>query len=338
MSRGFLEVENLRVSFPTEDGVVRAVDDVSFSVSQGGTLAIVGESGSGKSVTAQAVMGLLNRRSADISGRVLLNGDDLIAMSDEQVRRYRGSQMAMIFQDPMSSLHPFYRVGDQLAEAVRTHNKVSQKAARAKAVEAMREVGIPSPERRVDDFPHQLSGGMRQRVMIAMALINAPSLLIADEPTTALDVTVQAQIIDLMRTLQREHGTTLIMITHDLGVVADVANTVLVMYGGRVVEFGSVDDIYYRPEMPYTVGLLESVPRLDEERAGRLVPIPGNPPSLINLPTGCVFSPRCAHTAEVPGGLCASEQPQLLPTAEGHLVRCHLSAEQRRVLIKRVKA
>jgi len=327
MTASFLEVDDLAVSFPTEDGVVRAVAGSSFSVERGRTLAIVGESGSGKSVTAQAIMGLLNRRSAQVSGRIVLDGTDLLALDDDQVRDLRGSAMAMIFQDPLSSLHPFYRIGDQLSEAVRVHNKVSKSEARKRAIEALEHVGIPSPDKRVDDYPHQLSGGMRQRVMIAMALINSPSLLIADEPTTALDVTVQAQITDLMLSLQKETGTTLIIITHDLGVVADMADEVCVMYGGRVVEYGSVDDVYYHPEHPYTLGLLASVPRLATARVDRLDPIPGNPPSLINLPTGCVFHPRCSRRSDVPGDLCVTQEPALLRTDGDHLVRCHL-AEQ----------
>ena len=325
----FLEVKDLHVSFPTGDGVVRAVDGLSFSVDKGKTLAIVGESGSGKSVTAQAVMGLLNRNFADVTGEVWLDGQDLIAMSDDQVRELRGESMAMIFQDPMSSLHPFYRIGDQLIEAVRIHHKVSKSEARDRAIEALRQVGIPAPERRIDDYPHQLSGGMRQRVMIAMALINSPQLLIADEPTTALDVTVQAQITELMLKLQAETGTTLMIITHDLGVVADMADEVTVMYAGRAVEMGTIDDIYYRPEMPYTLGLLASVPRLDSDLSERLDPIPGNPPSLINLPRGCVFSPRCTFKGEVAGDLCLTERPELLPSHPGHFVRCHLDAAQR---------
>jgi len=325
----FLEVKDLHVSFPTGDGVVRAVDGLSFRVDKGRTLAIVGESGSGKSVTAQAVLGLLNRNFADITGQVWLDGQDLIAMSDDQVRELRGEAMAMIFQDPMSSLHPFYRIGDQLMEAVRTHHKVSKQEARERAIDALKQVGIPAPERRVDDYPHQLSGGMRQRVMIAMALINSPQLLVADEPTTALDVTVQAQITELMLKLQAETGTTLIIITHDLGVVADMADEVTVMYAGRAVEMGSTDDIYYRPEMPYTLGLLASVPRLDSDLPERLDPIPGNPPSLINLPPGCVFNPRCTFKDEVPGNRCTTERPELLASSAGHLVRCHLDAAQR---------
>jgi peptide/nickel transport system ATP-binding protein len=325
MTAPFLEVDNLVVSFPTEDGVVKAVAGSTFSVAKGRTLAIVGESGSGKSVTAQAIMGLLNRNFADVSGRIVLDGTDLLALDDDQVREMRGSVMAMIFQDPLSSLHPFYRIGDQLAEAVRVHNKVSKSEARGRAIDALHRVGIPSPDKRIDDYPHQLSGGMRQRVMIAMALINSPSLLIADEPTTALDVTVQAQITELMSELQRETGTTLIIITHDLGVVADMADEVCVMYGGRVVEYAPVNEVYYRPQHPYTDGLLASVPRLAADRVDRLDPIPGNPPSLINLPTGCVFHPRCSRRSEVPGDRCRTEEPMLVTVATDHLVRCHLA-------------
>jgi len=323
----FLEVSDLAVSFPTEDGVVKAVAGSSFSVAKGRTLAIVGESGSGKSVTAQAIMGLLNRNFADITGRIELDGTNLLALDDDEVRRMRGSTMAMIFQDPLSSLHPFYRIGDQLAEAVRVHNKVSKSEARARAVDALHRVGIPSPDKRVNDYPHQLSGGMRQRVMIAMALINSPSLLIADEPTTALDVTVQAQITELMSELQRETGTTLVIITHDLGVVADMADEVCVMYGGRVVEYGPVRDIYYAPQHPYTQGLLASVPRLATDRVERLDPIPGNPPSLINLPGGCVFHPRCSQRDDVPGDLCRTSEPELMSVGPEHLVRCHLVSQ-----------
>jgi peptide/nickel transport system ATP-binding protein len=329
----FLEVKDLRVTFPTEDGVVRAVDGVTFSADRGRTLAIVGESGSGKSVTAQAIMGLLNRRTADVEGQIWLDGADLVAMDPDHVRHLRGDTMAMIFQDPMSSLHPYYRIGAQLMEAVRVHNKVSKAEARDRAIDALRRVGIPGAERRVDDYPHQLSGGMRQRVMIAMALINSPSLLIADEPTTALDVTVQAQITELMVELQRETGAALLIITHDLGVVADMADEVCVMYGGRVVEYGPVNEVYYQPRMPYTVGLLDSVPRLDTVRTERLDPIPGNPPSLINLPSGCVFHPRCTRRDEVPGDRCRTEHPELLETSPGHLARCHLAEQERGVMV-----
>jgi len=328
----YVEVRDLKVEFPTEDGIVRAVDGVSFSVDRGRTIAIVGESGSGKSVTSQAIMGLHDRKTANISGEVLLGGVDLISMADEDVRRRRGQEMAMIFQDPLSSLHPFYTIAKQLVEAVRVHQDVSKAEARKQAIAMLDRVGIPNPDRRIDDYPHQLSGGMRQRVMIAMALLNGPSLLIADEPTTALDVTVQAQILQLLKDLQRDFNTAIIMITHDLGVVADVADEVVVMYGGRLVEHGSVDDIFHRPEMPYTLGLLASMPRLDRARSARLDPIPGLPPSLINLPKGCVFRPRCTYHQLVPNGRCDTERPDLETSETGHEVRCHIPAEKRREL------
>ena len=324
-----LEVRDLSVTFPTEDGRVQAVDKVSFSIDPGRTLAIVGESGSGKSVTSQAIMGLIDRQSADISGEILFDGQDLVTASDNDLRGLRGLRMSMIFQDPLSSLHPFYRIGAQLVEAVQIHQKVSKAEARARAIEMLTKVGIPDPDRRVDDFPHQLSGGMRQRVMIAMALINNPELLIADEPTTALDVTVQAQILTLIAELQAELGMAVILITHDLGVVAEVADEVAVMYGGRVVETGGLDEVFLRPQMPYTLGLLSSVPRLTHDVAGRVDPIPGNPPSPINLPAGCVFCPRCAYSDRVTGDLCRTSRPELLQAAPGHLVRCHLDVTQR---------
>ena len=325
----FLQVRDLHVQFPTEDGVVNAVDGVSFNLERGRTLAIVGESGSGKSVTAQAIMGLLNRQVAQVSGEVLLDGSDLIAMDDDGIRHLRGKQMAMVFQDPMSSLHPYYRVGEQLIEAVQVHQKVSKQEARDQAIDMLTRVGIPAPKRRIDDYPHQLSGGMRQRVMIAMGLINDPELLIADEPTTALDATVQAQILDLIARLSAELDTAVILITHDLGIVASVADDVAVMYGGRVVEQADVRTLYARPQMPYTLGLLGSVPRLDRTRTDRLESIPGSPPSLISLPSGCVFHPRCVHRDLVPGGRCRSERPELLEVEHGHLVRCHLPAAER---------
>jgi peptide/nickel transport system ATP-binding protein len=335
----FLKVDDLRVQFPTEDGVVSAVDGVSFSVQKGKTLAIVGESGSGKSVTSQAIMGLINRKSATMTGEVRLDGEELVSARPEQVRSLRGKRMAMIFQDPLSSLHPFYSIGKQLSEAIRVHQDVSKSAALKQSIEMLSRVGIPSPERRVNDYPHNLSGGMRQRVMIAMALLNDPELLIADEPTTALDVTVQAQILDLLRDLQKEFGTAIVLITHDLGVVADMADDVVVMYGGRIVERGGIDDIYYRPEMPYTWGLLGSVPRMDVNRAERLEPIPGQPPSLIRLPKGCVFRPRCPYHELVPGDRCDTERPDLLPVSPDHAVRCHLEPAQRReIAIERLGA
>src|SRR4029079_7176067 len=287
--RPFLSVEDLSVAFPTEGGLVRAGDGLRFQMERGKTLAIVGESGSGKSVTAQAIMGLHNRKATKISGQIWLDNQELGGMPLPEVQDLRGNEMAMIFQDPMSSLHPFYRIGDQITEAMRVHRKVSKAAARQEALDMLRHVGIPAVERRIDAYPHQLSGGMRQRVMIAMALINSPQLLIADEPTTALDVTVQAQILELIQRLQGEFGTTVIVITHDLGIVADVADEVVVMYGPRIVERAPTSLLYDRAEMPYTLGLLASIPRMDRALTDRLDPIRGNPPSPINLPKGCVF-------------------------------------------------
>jgi peptide/nickel transport system ATP-binding protein len=325
----YLSVRNLGVKFPSEDGVVNAVEGVSLSVVRGRTLAIVGESGSGKSVTALAIMGLINRKSATVTGEVWLDGEELVGMSDGNVRKFRGSKMAMIFQDPMSSLHPFYRVGAQLSEAARVHRNISKAAARAEAIEMLDRVGIPAPKRRVDDYPHQLSGGMRQRVMIAMALINSPALLIADEPTTALDVTVQAQILDLIGKLQSEFNTAVILITHDLGIVADVADEVSVMYAARVVESAPTERLYATPEMPYTLGLLASIPRMDR-RTDRLDPIKGNPPSPLRHPSGCVFHPRCKYTDRVPDGACSTVRPELVASEPDHLVRCHIPSDERR--------
>jgi len=334
----FFAVRDLEVEFRTDDGVVRAVDGVSYSVERGKTLAVVGESGSGKSVTANAVMGLLDSRQASISGSAVLDGEDLVEATPGRLRELRGSRLSMVFQDPLSSLHPFYTIGRQLVEAVRAKRDINKAEASARALQMLERVGIPNASQRLDEFPHQLSGGMRQRVMIAMALINDPELLFADEPTTALDVTVQAQIIDLMKDLQAEFDTAIILITHDLGVVADMADDVVVMYGGRVVERGTADDIYYRPEMPYTWGLMSSVPRMDLGESERLHPIPGTPPSLLAMPKGCVFRPRCTYHERVPGGLCDTERPDLLPTGDGHDVRCHIPAPERRALADEVLA
>ena len=328
MTQDYVRVEDLRVSFPSEDGVVRAVDGVSFSVDRGQTLAIVGESGSGKSVTSQALMGLVNKRNARVEGHAWVGDNELIDASDDELRKLRGSAMSMIFQDPFASLHPFYRIGAQLVEAVRVHQKVSKDEARSLALQMLHRVGIPNAERRIDDYPHQLSGGMRQRVMIAMALINGPSLLIADEPTTALDVTVQAQIMELLAELQEQYNTAIILITHDLGVVADVADEVAVMYAGRLVERGTLNDIFYSPQMPYTVGLLSSVPRLDAI-SDRLTPIAGQPPSLINLPEGCVFEPRCGAASWLGDDRCKTQRPDLIASSATHSVRCHLDGAQR---------
>ena len=327
--KGFLSVRDLRIHFDTDDGLVKSVDGVSFDLKAGHTLGIVGESGSGKSVTSLGIMGLHNSERARISGEIWLDGEELIGAGKERVRALRGQKLAMIFQDPLSALHPYYSVGAQIVEAHRVHNKVDKKTAKKLAVEMLDRVGIPEPHRRYDDYPHQFSGGMRQRAMIAMALINNPKLLIADEPTTALDVTVQAQILDLIRDLQKEFGSAVIMITHDLGVVAEIADELLVMYAGRCIERGPAEKIFYEPEHPYTWGLLGSMPRIDREQTDRLVPVKGSPPSLINVPSGCAFHPRCPY-AEVPAdGICRTERPELHKVGEGHHAACHLSRVQR---------
>jgi len=328
MPDALLEVEDLRIHFPTQDGLVKAVDGVSFILERGRTLGIVGESGSGKSVTSMGVMGLHQGSHAQISGHIRLDGEELVGAPPGRVRELRGNKLAMIFQDPLSSLHPYYKVGDQIVEAYRIHNDVSKQVARKHAIDLLGRVGIPEPKTRVDDYPHQFSGGMRQRVMIAMALCCDPELLIADEPTTALDVTVQAQILDLISGLQSEFGSAVIIITHDLGVVAELSDAILVMYAGRVVEYGSATDIFGLPGHPYTWGLLSSMPRLVRERTTRLVPIPGTPPSLIRVPSGCPFHPRCRY-AHLTGGRSETEVPQLREVTSGHLVACHLTAAQR---------
>ena len=315
-----LEVRNLRVSFRTEDGIIRAVDGVSFSVAAGQVLGIVGESGSGKSVTAMSLMRLIRDPNAVTEGEVLYKGRDLLKLDAGQMRDVRGSEIAMIFQDPMTSLNPVYRVGWQIAEQIQAHEKISNAAARKRSVELLGSVGIPQPERRADDYPHQFSGGMRQRAMIAMALSCNPDLLIADEPTTALDVTIQAQILALLRTLQRDFDSAIIVITHDMGVVADLADRVCVMYAGRVVEDGPKRELFANAQHPYTWGLLGSIPRIDRPKPRRLTAIPGLPPSLLALPPGCSFAPRCPHVF----GACA-ERPALEErAAPGHLDRCFL--------------
>jgi len=294
-----LEVKDLKVHFQTDDGLVKAVDGISYSVDVGQALGIVGESGSGKSVSSQTVMGLTRAGNAHISGEILFEGKDLLKASDDELRRIRGNDIAMIFQDPLSSLHPFYKVGEQIAEAVRIHNPDGTRAqARDRAVEMLGLVGIPEPRNRADAYPHEFSGGMRQRAMIAMALSNNPKLLIADEPTTALDVTVQAQILDLIERLQSEFDAAVVIITHDLGVVAEIADEIAVMYAGRIVEHAKTDAVFHAPEHPYTWGLLGSIPRMDAPRDEELVPIPGRPPSLINLPSGCSFHPRCPYVRD----------------------------------------
>ena len=323
-----LKVENLSVDFPTPDGLVSAVHETSFEISAGETLAIVGESGSGKTVTNLALMGLIPPRTANVSGSAKFeshNGPiDLISMERNELRKYRGRDIAMIFQDPMSSLHPFYTIGDQIIEAHQIHNKVDLKASKARAIELLELVGIQGADTRMKAFPHQFSGGMRQRVMIAMALVNNPLLLIADEPTTALDVTVQAQIIKLLADLQQEFKMAMILITHDMGVVAGAADRVNVMYAGRIVESANVRDLYANPLMPYTQGLLASVPRMDRPHTNRLSAIPGQPPSMIALPTGCSFNPRCTRKSEVGGSKCETQMPDLTSRGNGHHSRCFI--------------
>jgi peptide/nickel transport system ATP-binding protein len=322
----FLAVEDLKVHFPSSDGIVKAVDGVSFTLERGRTVGIVGESGSGKSVSSSTILGLHRGTSAQVSGKILLAGTDLLALSEEEMRQRRGRDVAMIFQDPLSAMHPYYTVGNQIIEAYRVHHPdASKKEARQRAIDMLGRVGIPQPDRRIDDYPHQFSGGMRQRAMIAMGLVNDPGLLIADEPTTALDVTVQAQILDLIQDLQREFESAIIMITHDLGVVAEMADEVLVMYAGKAVEHGACKELLTHPEMPYTWGLLSSVPDVSSDPEAKLIPIPGNPPSLLNPPSGCAFHPRCAFRDRVPNDLCRTTVPDLLPAGrDGHLKRCHL--------------
>jgi peptide/nickel transport system ATP-binding protein len=319
-----LEVEDLKTYFRTDDGIVKAVDGVTFSVEKGKTLGIVGESGSGKSVTCLSIMGLHPRRNTILSGKALFKGENLLTMNPRGLRKIRGNDIAMIFQDPMTSLNPVHSIGRQLEEAILLHRDVTKKAARTRALELLKAVGIPRAERRIDDYPHQFSGGMRQRVMIAMALVNNPDLLIADEPTTALDVTTQAQILALMNTLQEEFGSAIIMITHDLGVVAEIADEVVVMYAAEVVEKAPVERLFERPNMPYTWGLLGSLPRLDVN-VERLVQIQGQPPSLLNPPKGCRFHPRCPYVMNV----CRVEDPPLMPMPDDslHLDACHLDQE-----------
>jgi peptide/nickel transport system ATP-binding protein len=319
-----LEVRDLRTHFRTDDGIVKAVDGVSFAVEKGKTLGIVGESGSGKSVTCLTIMGLNNKKNTMTTGEALFNGEDLITMPSKRLRDIRGNDIAMIFQDPMTSLNPVHSVGKQLVEAVQLHRDISKRKAKARALELLKAVGIPRADRRIDDYPHQFSGGMRQRVMIAMALVNDPDLLIADEPTTALDVTTQAQILELMNRLQTEYGSAIIMITHDLGVIAEIADEVVVMYAARVAEKGTVDQLFKRPHHPYTWGLLGSLPRLDTDTE-RLVQIQGQPPSLLNPPKGCRFNPRCPYVMSI----CKQEEPELRPVSSeaSHLQACHLDEE-----------
>lgn len=328
-ARRLLEVRNLKVTFRAETGTVRAVDDVSFSVNQGEVVAIVGESGSGKSVTVMTVMGLTRSPNAIIAGRAEFDGGDLLGASDRELRKVRGRDIGMVFQDPMTSLNPVYRVGSQIVEQIRAHDpSVSRKAARARAIDLMERVDIPNPRLRARAFPHELSGGMRQRVMIAMAISLSPRLLIADEPTTALDVTIQAQILDELRALREQRKTAIIFVTHDLGVVADIADRVIVMYGGRVVEEATIDQAFYNPQHPYTWGLLNSMPQIQGERQRRLQAIPGLPPSLANPPVGCHFRPRCAYAFDK----CV-ETPELVSRVleePDHADRCWLTSDEKR--------
>ncbi len=319
-----LEVKELRTYFHTDDGVVKAVDGVEFSVEKGKTLGIVGESGSGKSVTNLTIMGLNPRRNTVTSGQALWKGEDLLTMKPAQLRDIRGNEISMIFQDPMTSLNPVHTIGKQLVEAILIHRDVSKRVARARALDLLKAVGIPRAETRIDDYPHQFSGGMRQRVMIAMALINDPDLLIADEPTTALDVTTQAQILSLMKRLQDDFGSAIIMVTHDLGVIAEIADDVVVMYAAEIVEHADVYDLFNRPQHPYTWGLMGSLPRLDAD-VERLTQIPGQPPSMLRPPSGCRFHPRCPYVMEI----CKTKDPELLPTQRdpGHLQACHLDED-----------
>jgi oligopeptide transport system ATP-binding protein len=319
-----LQVDGLKTHFTTRDGVVKAVDGVSFQLDEGETLSIVGESGSGKSVTAMSIMRLIPEPPGEIvEGDVVYRGDSVIEMSEKRVRALRGNEIAMIFQDPMTSLNPVYRVGDQIAESLRLHKGMSKKQGRQRAVELLDMVGIPHADKRARDYPHQFSGGMRQRAMIAMALACDPDILIADEPTTALDVTIQAQILDLMMDLQERTGTAIIMITHDLGIVADMSDRVLVMYAGKPAEYGTADEVFYTPVHPYTWGLLDSLPRHDVDEKGILEPIEGQPPSLIRVPTGCAFHPRCPHAR----GICSTDVPELTELGGGRLSSCHFSAD-----------
>jgi oligopeptide/dipeptide ABC transporter ATP-binding protein len=317
-----LAVRDLTVTFPTADGDVHAVRGVNYALRRGEVLGIVGESGSGKSVTSLAVMGLLPK-TARIQGSITFQGEELLGLSERKLMKVRGKQISMIFQDPMTSLNPVYKIGFQLEEAILAHNEIPKQQARKRALELLEIVGIPFPAKRIDQFPHEFSGGMRQRVVIAIAMANNPDVIIADEPTTALDVTVQAQVLESLRTAQRETGAAMVLITHDLGVVAGQADRVLVMYAGKPVEIGTVDDIYYHPRMPYTLGLLGSLPRLDVGRAERLTPIKGAPPSLLSLPPGCPFMPRCPLAKD----LCAEQEPELLITDNPeHSAACHYSA------------
>ncbi len=319
-----LEVDDLKMYFHTGDGVDKAVDGVTYTLDRGETLGVVGETGSGKSVTAMTIMGLIEMPPGKIEGGdVRYRGKSLLKMSEREMQQIRGNDIAMVFQDPMTSLNPVYTIGRQLGEGLRLHRGYTKEQATKRAVELLDMVGIPNPEQRVKDYPHQFSGGMRQRVMIAMALACDPDILIADEPTTALDVTIQAQIIELMKEMQEKNGNAIVMITHDLGVVADVADKIMVMYAGRPVEFGTAEEIFYNPIHPYTWGLVRSIPEQVTDEKKPLTPIKGNPPSLVNLPKGCSFAPRCPYATDK----CRSERPETYTTETGHYARCHYSMD-----------
>jgi oligopeptide/dipeptide ABC transporter ATP-binding protein len=329
MAERLLEVDGLKVQFATEDGIVRAVDGVDFELSRGQVLGIVGESGSGKSVTAMTLLGLTRDRNTRFEGEVRYKGRNVLEMNEAELQDVRGNEMSMIFQDPMTSLNPVYTVGRQISEAIQTHERADKATARRRSIDLLRQVGIPNADSRVDNFPHEFSGGMRQRAMIAMALACNPDVLIADEPTTALDVTIQAQIIELIDRLKDEFNSAVILITHDLGVVAEIADEIIVMYAGRVVERAKTRSLFYDPQMPYTWGLLGSIPRLDRAKQERLHSIKGTPPSLIRTPTGCKFRPRCPHAFDK-----CMQEPELENRVEepGHLDRCWLSVAEKRQL------
>jgi peptide/nickel transport system ATP-binding protein len=330
LAEPLLDVRNLRVHFPTEDGLVKAVDGVSFTVAPGETLGVVGESGSGKSVSFLTVLGLVTKREARISGEVIFRGQDLLKLPAEEMRHVRGAKISMIFQDPLTALNPVHRVGNQIAEVFQAHRKVSKKEGLQEAINLLQLVGIPKPEERARAYPHEFSGGMRQRAMIAMALALNPDVLIADEPTTALDVTVQAQILDLIDRLKDEFDAAVVMITHDLGVVAEHCDDIMVMYAGKMVEFGDRRDIYYGAHHPYTWGLMQSISRIDQDRSERLKPIKGQPPSLIFVPPGCPFHPRCPYAMAI----CRTQVPQLIPVNGHHASACHLPTSEKARILK----
>jgi peptide/nickel transport system ATP-binding protein len=330
LAEPLLEVRDLKVHFPTEDGLVKAVDGTSFSVSPGETLGVVGESGSGKSVSFLTVMGLVTKHEARITGEVLFRGQDLLKLPQEDMRHVRGEKISMIFQDPLTALNPVHRVGNQIAEVFRVHRQTSKKEAFEESVNLLQLVGIPQPRQRARQYPHEFSGGMRQRAMIAMSVALNPDILIADEPTTALDVTVQAQILDLIDQMKEEFDAAVVLITHDLGVVAEHCDDNMVMYAGKIAEYGEARDIYYNAHHPYTWGLMQSIARMDQARTERLRPIKGQPPSLINVPTGCAFHPRCPYVMDV----CRTDVPELLPANGHHASACHLSLSEKERIVR----